>query len=389
MERSRGGKMSSRAFSSVIEQMLKLQKAEEGDKVIVLTSHVYDKYTLDAYMTALCNLNAQFMHIIAPPVAKSAPTIAGPSKGAAMLSAPSSRLLVDTLKSADLILHVYTQLGGRWGKMVSQWGIPHISIYSDECVETLMSGKRWLDIMVDEVNFRRLFPTPDLIRRTKAGAEIMQRAVTLRITSKAGTNLTLDKKGRKGHAQFGVADEQGRWDNYGFGLVACAPVEDTANGTLVLDTGDYILSMDRDVTEPVKCQIKDGKITEIEGGFTALLLRKWFESWKDPEAYGISHIGWGTNVESAVWTDSQFFCVSDAESYPGVMQIAFGSNYFDTPALLSGLGGKRRTAAHMDIDLLNHNFYLDGELICEEGKIVYPNCKNYRRHKYAGRLANK
>jgi hypothetical protein len=76
-----------------------------------------------------------------------------------------------------------------------------------------------------------------------------------------------------------------------------------------------------------------------------------------------------------VWIDHGLFCVSDAESYEGIMQIAFGSNYFDTPIHLSGMAGKRRVPSHCDIDLLNHDYYLDNELICKEGKIVHPKAK--------------
>jgi 2,5-dihydroxypyridine 5,6-dioxygenase len=352
--------------------MLKLQKIREGERVIVLTPHVYDKYTLDAYMVALCNMNAQFLHVIVPPVTKS-----GDSVRARRLVAPTSRLLVDALKCADMVIQVETTFGGRTGKhkMIVSAGIPYISMYSDEYLETLKAGKRWLDVMVDEINFRRLFPSPDLIRRTRVGAEMMQKAKTIRIASKAGTDLTLSKDGRKGHAQCGVADEQGRWDNWGFSMVSCAPIEDSANGVLVLDTGDYSLDLDRDVTEPVKMTLKDGKIRKIEGGFTATVLRRWFEAWKDPESYGTSHIGWGTNIETAVWTESGLFCVADAESYAGMMLIAFGSNFFDSPAKLCGMGGKRKTASHHDIGLLHHDFYLDGELVCKEGKIVHPDCK--------------
>lgn len=370
--------MSMRSYSEVIEEALKIQKVKAGEKVAILTNHKYDKYTLDAWMTALCNLDAQFLHIVAPPITKSTGAQSNvPKTGGAVLVGPASEFLVSTLKNADMVVHVETEFGGHigTGKLINFFDMPYISMYSDEYIQTLYSKKRWLDVMVDEINFRRLFPNPNLMKRTKAGAEMMHTAKTMRIVSKAGTDLTLDKTGRKGHAQCGVADEPGRWDNYGFGLVACAPLEDSANGTLVLDAGDYILGIDRDVTEPVKMTLKDGKITKIEGGFTAKLLDRWFKSWKNPESYGTSHIGWGTNVETGVWIDHGLFCVSDAESYEGIMQIAFGSNYFDTPIHLSGMAGKRRVPSHCDIDLLNHDYYLDDELICKEGIIVHPKAK--------------
>jgi 2,5-dihydroxypyridine 5,6-dioxygenase len=249
-------------------------------------------------------------------------------------------------------------------------------MYSDYFVDWLNAGVRLLDVMlcVPMANIRRLRPTKALVERTMTGAKMMQDAKEIRIVSEAGTDLTLDKTGRKGHAQKGVVDSPGSWDNYGFGLVASAPKEDSANGTLVFDTGDYILAIGMSVTEPVKMTIKDGYIRKIEGGITAKIFEKWLAEKNDEDAYGTSHIGWGTHYAS-VWTDSPLFTVADAESYPGLMQIAFGSSFFNTPAELCGFGGKNRSISHCDCDLLNHDFYLDGELIVKKGDIVHPKCK--------------
>jgi hypothetical protein len=46
-------------------------------------------------------------------------------------------------------------------------------------------------------------------------------------------------------------------------------------------------------------------------------------------------------------------------SYYGNMTIAFESN----------------PGSHIDIPCLNHSFYLDGDLIIEEGEIVHPSCR--------------
>jgi 2,5-dihydroxypyridine 5,6-dioxygenase len=104
------------------------------------------------------------------------------------------------------------------------------------------------------------------------------------------------------------------------------------------------------------------------------MLNRWLASWKDEQSYGVSHIGWGTN-DSAVWLDSNYFCFADAESYYGVMQIALGSNIFDTPLPNYGLGGKNTAVSHTDIECLNTDFYLDEEIIVKDGDIVHPECK--------------
>jgi 2,5-dihydroxypyridine 5,6-dioxygenase len=131
---------------------------------------------------------------------------------------------------------------------------------------------------------------------------------------------------------------------------------------LILESGDYILKLQRDVVDPVKITFKDGYAKKIEGGFTAKLLQRWFDRWEDPEVYGVAHVGWGTHKEGAVWTDSLYFCVADAESYPGVMQIGVGATS-DRPSL-----------GHCDIECRHCNIYLDNELIVKDGEIVNPQC---------------
>jgi 2,5-dihydroxypyridine 5,6-dioxygenase len=228
-------------------------------------------------------------------------------------------------------------------------------------------------LRMPEINYRRLFPSQDMIRRTIEGAKMMTAAEEIRITSSTGTDLILRKNGRKGSGQYGVADVPGRWDNFGFGLVSCAPIEDTGGGTLVIDTGDYLHSLQLAATDPVKLTLKDGKITDFSGGWTASLLRDWFSKW-DEDTHRPAHVGWGTHIEGAEWVGSQFLTVADLESYPGLMMLAFGHNYFDTDVEHCGLGGSNHGQSHMDIMCLNHNFYLDGEVIVKNGTIVNERC---------------
>ena len=346
----------------VVEDTLKLCKVKENDKVALLSAYPPIEGLVEACMTALINIGADFMRITLPPRIKDGKAVD-----------PVGPFAADVLKSADMILQIHPAPAP--GHLYAT-AMPDVFMYNDYFVNWLKAGACLLDVMlvVPEANIRRLRPTKALIERTMSGTKMMQNAKEIRIISEAGTDLTLDKTGRKGHAQKGVVDVPGSWDNYGFGLVACAPLEDSANGTVVFDTGDYILGIGINVTEPVKCTLKDGAITKIKGGITAKIFEKWLAEKNDERSYIVSHIGWGTHYE-AVWTDSPLFSVADAESYPGLMQIAFGSNFFDTPAEYCGMGGKNRAPSHCDCDLLNHDFYLDGELIVKKGKIVHPRCK--------------
>jgi 2,5-dihydroxypyridine 5,6-dioxygenase len=173
------------------------------------------------------------------------------------------------------------------------------------------------------------------------------------------------KQGRKGLTQYGISDEPGRWDSWPSGFLYCAPEEKTASGTLVLDVGDLLVMLGRYVAEPVRITVENGTIKKIAGGVDAVLLEERMDQAKDPEAYVISHIGWGTDSR-ARWSEIAQRGTEegsrDVRSTYGNVQVAFGANY--------RLGGKNQTMAHEDLILRRAIFELDGKTIVENGRIV-------------------
>ncbi|KAG1242337.1 hypothetical protein G6F65_023075 [Rhizopus arrhizus] len=47
------------------------------------------------------------------------------------------------------------------------------------------------------------------------------------------------------------------------------------------------------VTEPIELVIEKGYVTRINGGLQADILKEYMAAYEDPEAYAVSHIGWG------------------------------------------------------------------------------------------------
>lgn len=347
-------------LSKLVEEILKLNATKEGTRVVLVTTHVYDERMADAFRIALNNLNVDFLRLILPP--KATPDH--------RLGNPLTKYALEVMKTADLVVSLSSYTW--WPMAYAPSPVGKIWMHSDEFTEVMMSKIRWLDVMIPEEAMRRLFPTEALIKRTIEGAKAMAKAKEIKITSSAGTDLVLRKDGKKGHRQCGVANEPGMWDNYGFALVACGPLKNSANGKLVLQPGDYMLQLMTEVKDRVEITMKDGRITKIEGGLSARILEKWLAQWKHPDSYYPAHIGWGTHVEGAVWVGSREFTVADAESYPGIMQIAFGRNVFDTTHPMVGLAGQNVTPSHLDLQCLNTNFYLDGAPVVKEGQIVHP-----------------
>ena len=87
-----------------------------------------------------------------------------------------------------------------------------------------------------------------------------------------------------------------------------------------------------------------------------------FDVEKNPMLYRIAHIGWGTN-ERAVDLDNRLYCVGDWESTYGNMMIHFGG--------YGGIGGVHFSGP----SIMDQDFYLDGEPIVKNNKIVHPQCK--------------
>lgn len=259
--------------------------------------------------------------------------------------------VIEILKKADLVVDLST------GSVLYHYG--------KGLGEILNTGTRVLQVKGAEDQLWRCFPIEDVRKRTVKGAGWLEKAEEIQVMSKAGTDLTMRKAGRPALTQYGVSDIPGRWDSWPSGFLYCAPEEESANGFLVLDRGDLLIMLGRYAHEPVRLSIKDGRIVEIEGGVDAVLLQERLEFWKDPEAFVISHIGWGTDTR-AYWTEvaqrGTEEGARDARSKYGNVQIAFGANY--------QLGGKNKTLAHEDLVLRRATFKLDGRLVIEDGHII-------------------
>ena len=70
----------------------------------------------------------------------------------------------------------------------------------------------------------------------------------------------------------------------------------TVNGTLVLAPGDVNLTFKEYVRTPIRCTVVDDYITAIDGeGLDRELFASYLAAWDEPEAYAVSHVGWGLN----------------------------------------------------------------------------------------------
>jgi 2,5-dihydroxypyridine 5,6-dioxygenase len=120
------------------------------------------------------------------------------------------------------------------------------------------------------------------------------------------------------------------------------------------------------IQDRISFEIENGYVTSIAGGVDADILRDYMESYNDPEAFAMSHIGWGLQPR-ARWStlglyDREATIGMDARAFEGNFLFSFGPN--------NEAGGSRTTACHIDIPMRNCTVALDGEQVVRQGKVL-------------------
>ena len=184
----------------------------------------------------------------------------------------------------------------------------------------------------------------------------------MRVTSAAGTDLTVNLDGVQGRGSAGIADQPGSFGYWPAGMCICYPSNGSVNGKLVLDRGDVNLTFKRYLESPVTLRIEDDFVTAIEGeGLDAELMRSYYESWQDRNAYAISHVGWGM-APAARWDSLAMY---DKRDTNGTELRAFAGNFLISTGANPAAG--RFSACHFDFPMRNCTVSLDGQVVVREG----------------------
>lgn len=329
-------------------EVLRLSRLEPGQTVTILTSVNTHPQNLSTARIAAQSMGAIVCQIDLPPVngEKALSRDALAYLGETPLT--GNKAAIAALEASDLVLDLMTLL------------------FSPEQIEILKTGTKILLAVEPPEVLARILPTEaDKTRVLKAKARI-EAARTMRATSTAGTDVTFKIGDFPAIAEYGFVDEPGRWDHWPSGFTFTFPNEGESNGTIVIDRGDILIPQKSYVQDPIILTIENGFATKIEGGFDAALLREYMASFNDPEAYAMSHIGWGLQPR-AKWStlglyDREATIAMDARAYEGNFLFSLGPN--------NEAGGTRTTACHMDIPLRNCTVELDGTPVVIEGRVV-------------------
>lgn len=180
----------------------------------------------------------------------------------------------------------------------------------------------------------------------------MDKAKEVRITSNAGTDVSFSILGRVVERDTGLLVKPGDFGNLPAGEVYVAPVEGSAEGTLVIDGS--IASVGLIKTRPARVKMEKGFATRIEGGKEAKRLASLLRSVKKEEAFNVAEFGVGCNPNAKLIGN-----ILEDEKVHGTVHVALGDN--------STFGGTVEAGIHLDGIILKPSLHFDGELVMNNG----------------------
>ncbi len=330
--------------SAFIEQF---QRCDIGDakSVALLSEFGTRRVLLETTFAALESLKVQYHHSIAPPRAPSAGPIIR-STGAS-LALDGHDDIVATLCSHDLILDLTVE------------GLMH----SSQTPQLLQSGARILTLCNEHPDtLTRLVSEDDDKPLVQAAVSQCRATQQMTIKSEAGSDLYVDMRGATTVGVWGWTNRPGTLAHWPGGLVVSFPAANTVNGTLVIAPGDINLTFKRYVDSPIRLQIENDFIVDIDGDNTdSMLFKQYLAGFNDKNAYAISHVGWGLNPRARYEALSMY----DKDETNGTELRALAGNFlFSTGA---NEFANRFTAGHFDIPMMNCTITLDDRPVVDAG----------------------
>ncbi|MEO0225315.1 MAG: aminopeptidase [candidate division WOR-3 bacterium] len=182
-------------------------------------------------------------------------------------------------------------------------------------------------------------------------AHLLTAARQAHLITKKGTNLRLKLGNRSGHPDTGIIHNRGDFSNLPAGEAYIAPVEGSAQGSLVIDGS--MAPMGR-LKNDLIFIIKDGKIKSItnDRGYFVRIFNKY-----GPESTNLAELGIGTNDFARITGE-----VLEDEKVMGTVHIAFGSNF--------AFGGKVSVPIHLDGVINQPTLFLDDKCIMRDGRFI-------------------
>jgi len=179
--------------------------------------------------------------------------------------------------------------------------------------------------------------------------ELLSKAKSAKLI-KDGHILEMSLEGRKGVPSTGIYRNPGEAGNLPSGEGYIAPIEDSANGSMIIDGSMVGIGK---LKSPLYIEVKDGQLVKLEGE-DADKIQILFENRNNAT---IGELGIGTNPTARLTG-----VILEDEKIYGTVHIAFSTN--------TSFGGVNKANCHLDGVIINPTLYLDDQLVLEDGKVL-------------------
>jgi leucyl aminopeptidase (aminopeptidase T) len=191
-----------------------------------------------------------------------------------------------------------------------------------------------------------------LRRKGEAVADLLDRSAEARLSCPNGSDLRLGLEGRAAIPDAGELGAPGAFGNLPCGEGFIAPVEGTAEGTLVVDGSIAMLGL---VGEPVRLEVNAGHLAAASGELGEKLIEQLAPH--GPDGTNVAELGIGTN-EMAILTGE----VLEDEKILGTAHVAFGAS--------AAIGGTVQVPVHLDCVVTRPTVEVDGTEIVRDGELL-------------------
>lgn len=312
----------------LLEVCVALQRRE---RVLIVTDTSFDQDLVAAFALVVKEMGAEPVIVTMEP--RRVPGAEPPGSVAAAMTA------------SDVILELTSQFIGSSRARVEacRGGARYLVLVQLHRTNLTEGGAVWAD-------FDGIKPVADRL------GDLFTKAKRIRFVTPAGTDVTADIEGRLGRPLVGLAREKGGYAAPPDIEVGIAPLEGTANGTIVID-GALLLMAEGVLREPVRIRVKDGLAVSIEGAEAAPLLEMIRRCGDDSRMFNLAEMSIGLNPLGRVSG-----LALESEATLGTAHIALGNN--------SAYGGHVDAPGHLDCVMRDVSVFLDGVLVADKGRLA-------------------
>jgi leucyl aminopeptidase (aminopeptidase T) len=176
---------------------------------------------------------------------------------------------------------------------------------------------------------------------------LLTRAKRITLTNPSGTDIEFNVFRRRGHGVSGMCTRRGEVTGVPDIEAYIAPLEDSTNGTLVIDGSTSVTGL---VKQPIRIDIERGIALKISGGSQARTILRILRKARSHAAFRVGEFAVGLNPLARIRG-----AIIEDEGALGTAHVALGDNI--------RLGGKNKAPVHIDFVLKRAHVEFDGRIV--------------------------